>query len=67
MELEEILQSTNSELRFITLELMKLAEKRGATFKEIAKEYVENVLMMQKLIDSSSDSAKPANADSTSD
>lgn len=61
MDLEDGLQSMNAELRFITLELMKIAEKRGVTFKEVAGEYVTNVHLMQKLIDDSIKSSQIIN------
>ncbi|MGB9577044.1 MAG: hypothetical protein ACP5O3_00295 [Candidatus Micrarchaeia archaeon] len=32
----------NSELRFITLELMKIAALRGCSFSEVAKEFFAN-------------------------
>ena len=68
MDLDESLQTTNTELRFLTLELMKIADKKGLTFKEIAIQYVNNVHLMQKLIDESLDSSSHLNKPkSTSD
>ena len=43
--------AANSELRYITLELMKLAEKHGTTFDEIAHDYVRNTFKLKKLIE----------------
>ncbi|MFA5050079.1 MAG: hypothetical protein WC501_03655 [Candidatus Micrarchaeia archaeon] len=55
MDEEELYQGMNSELRFITLELMKLAQKRDISFEKIAEEYVKNVNLMQKKIGESLD------------
>ena len=55
MDEEELYQSMNSELRFITLELMKLAQKRDINFEKIVEEYVKNVNLMQKKIGESLD------------
>ncbi len=43
--------AANSELRYITLELMKLADKRGASFEKMAGEYVDNAFKLKKLIE----------------
>jgi len=43
--------AANSELRYITLELMKIAEKKGATFDEMASAYVNNTFKLKKLIE----------------
>ena len=43
--------AANSELRYITLELMKIAEKKGATFDEMARDYVNNTFKLKKLIE----------------
>ena len=52
MEFEESdSYSANSELRYITLELMKLAEKKGITFEEISGEYVKNTFYLKNLIE----------------
>ncbi len=42
MEEEEDNTSANSEIRFITLELMKLAQQSGRSFEDMAQEYLEN-------------------------
>ncbi len=55
MDEEELFQSMNSELRFITLELMKIAEKKGISFEKIAEEYIKNVNLMHKKIGESLD------------
>ncbi|MDD5022808.1 MAG: hypothetical protein PHU63_01440 [Candidatus ainarchaeum sp.] len=61
MGLEEELQSTNTELRFITLELMKIAERRKTSFREIAKEYVQNVHFMQRTVEENIKSSQETN------
>ncbi len=43
--------AANSELRYITLELMRIAEKKGTTFDEMASDYVENTFKLKKLIE----------------
>ena len=51
MEEEEELPSTaNSEIRFITLELMRLAQKSGRSFDEVAVEFIGNTMKMQDMI-----------------
>ena len=42
--------AANSEIRYITLELMKLAQKSGRSFKQVADEYLQNAEDLQKLI-----------------
>ncbi|MCX6771659.1 MAG: hypothetical protein NTX79_06400 [Candidatus Micrarchaeota archaeon] len=42
--------SANSEMRYISLELMKLAQKSGKSFREIAREYMENTALLQEMI-----------------
>jgi len=41
--MQEELVSVNAELRYITVELMKIASQRNISFDKIAKEYVSNV------------------------
>ena len=41
----------NSELRYITLELMRLAEKRNIPFEQMAEEYIQNTFHLKKLIE----------------
>ncbi len=47
---EEEIASINSEMRFITLELMKLAQKKRKNFKEVAREFISNVYTLDKLV-----------------
>ncbi len=42
--------AANSEMRYIALELMKLAQKSGRGFLEVAQEYIENAEKLQHLI-----------------
>jgi hypothetical protein len=51
---EEEVASVNSEMRFITLELMKLAEKKKMSFKEVANEFISNVFVLDGMIKESS-------------
>ena len=48
---EEWEESSNSELRYLTLELMKLASRQGKRFEEVAKEYIRNVFLLKSLIE----------------
>ncbi|MCX6769612.1 MAG: hypothetical protein NT051_02945 [Candidatus Micrarchaeota archaeon] len=51
MEHEENDESAaNSEMRYITLELMKLAQKSGRSFAEVAEEYLKNAHKLQRMI-----------------
>ncbi len=47
---EEDLASINSELRFLSLELMKIATERNVSFDEILKEYIKNTFKLQKTL-----------------
>ena len=47
---EEENDGSNSEIRFIAMELMKLAQKTGKSFDEVAREYMENACRLQKMI-----------------
>ncbi|MFA5929363.1 MAG: hypothetical protein WC861_00610 [Candidatus Micrarchaeia archaeon] len=42
--------SANSEMRYISLELMKLAQKSGKTFEQVAREYMKNTELLQEMI-----------------
>ena len=46
MEFED-LASINSEIRFITLELMKLAAQRGVSFDEVLDEFLQNATVLR--------------------
>ena len=43
----------NSELRYIALELMKLSKIKKIPFKKLAKEYIKNVYLLDKMIQES--------------
>ena len=47
---DEDSMSANSEMRYISLELMKLAQKSGKTFKEVASEYMKNTELLQEML-----------------
>jgi hypothetical protein len=47
---DEELASINSEMRFITLELMKLAQQEKRNFKQVAREYISNVYVLDRMI-----------------
>lgn len=47
---EDEIVSVNSEVRYISLELMKIASKEKRSFKEVASEFVDNVYYMHSLI-----------------
>jgi hypothetical protein len=51
--------AANSELRYITLELMRLAEKRNISFEQMAQEYVKNTFHLKKLIEENEFPEKP--------
>lgn len=42
--------AANAELRYITLELMKIAQKSGKGFREVAEEYLDNASMLSDMI-----------------
>jgi hypothetical protein len=50
MEDEENKSAANSEIRFITLELMKIAQRSGRSFSQVALEYLNNTVKMQMMI-----------------
>jgi len=43
-------EAAYSELRYISLELMKLAQKSGKPFGQIAREYLENTEKLHQMI-----------------
>ncbi|MCX8202679.1 MAG: hypothetical protein N3G74_02655 [Candidatus Micrarchaeota archaeon] len=43
--------SINSEIRYITIELMKIAAQRGITFEEAAREFLKNAVFLKRLIE----------------
>ncbi len=48
--MEEELVGVNAELRYITVELMKIAAQRNITFDEIAQEYIGNVYLLDRSV-----------------
>lgn len=49
----EDMESVNSELRYITIELMKIAAQKKMPFDEVAREFLGNTMMLQKMIEAS--------------
>ena len=49
----------NSEMRYISLELMKLAQKSGKTFQQVAAEYIANTALLQDMIIGEEESQAP--------
>jgi hypothetical protein len=47
----EDMESVNSELRYITIELMKIAARRKRPFAEMAKEFLQNTNLLQRMIE----------------
>jgi hypothetical protein len=60
MEEDENPAAANSEIRFIALELMKLAQKSGKSFDAVAEEYMENTFKLQMLISGEKELQKPS-------
>jgi len=50
MEADEARAQVNSEMRFITLELMKLSLRRHVPFGKIARQFVKNVYRLESMI-----------------
>ncbi|MCX6777688.1 MAG: hypothetical protein NT157_02275 [Candidatus Micrarchaeota archaeon] len=51
---EDEMATINSEMRYISLELMKIASKDGRSFEEVAEEFVSNVYRLETIIKSRS-------------
>ena len=45
------MESVNSELRYITIELMKIAAQRKQPFAEVAREFLQNTNLIQRMIE----------------
>lgn len=43
--------SINSEIRYITIELMKIAAEKGITFEEAARDFLKNAIFLKRLIE----------------
>ena len=48
-ELDEV-AAINSEIRFLTLELMKMAASQGKTFDQVTREYVQNTFNLYRVL-----------------
>ena len=51
-------ESANSEIRYLTLELMKIAIRKNKSFEEVAQEFIRNVYYMRDLISKIEDLSK---------
>ena len=47
----EDISNINSELRYITVELMKIASQRNASFESVAKEFLSNAYILHEMIE----------------
>jgi len=47
---EDELVQVNSEMRYLTLELMKVATKRKARFKDVLNEFIQNTYALKHAI-----------------
>jgi hypothetical protein len=43
--------SINGEIRYITIELMKIAAQRNITFEQAAREFLKNAIFLKRLIE----------------
>jgi len=50
-DLEDI-EETSSEIRYLTLELMKLARREEKKFEDIVSEFIKNAYLLQNVIES---------------
>ena len=48
--LEEV-TNINTEIRYMTVELMKIAAKRKVSFDVVAKEFLENTYLLHEMIE----------------
>ncbi|VVC04180.1 Uncharacterised protein [Candidatus Burarchaeum australiense] len=48
--MQEELVGVNAELRYITVELMKIASQRNVSFEDIAQEYINNVYFLDTAV-----------------
>ncbi len=44
-------ESSNSEIRYLTIELMKIAVQKGKSFDEVAEEFISNVIKLKDMIE----------------
>ena len=48
--MDEEQASANAEMRYLTLELMKIAAKRKSSFADVTNEFIDNVYSLEKLV-----------------
>jgi hypothetical protein len=53
MEDTEEAELPSSEMRYIALELMKIAAQRKTTFRKVAEEYISNTYLLNSMIEES--------------
>lgn len=53
MDIKEEISNANMELRVITLELMKIAARKKRSFRQIAEEYILNVILLKEMLEMS--------------
>lgn len=51
-EFMEDREDVSSEIRYLTLELMKLAARQNKSFKEIVNEFIDNAYFLQTTLES---------------
>ncbi len=61
MDFEEI-ASINSELRFLTIELMKIASSRNVPFQQVVGEFVSNAFLLKAGLKRASSAASRSKA-----
>ena len=59
---EEDLMQVNSEIRFITIELMKIAEQKKISFREAVEEFIHNVYYLENALENEAASTAKAGA-----
>lgn len=62
---EEKDASANSEIRYIALELMKLAAKSNRSFDEVAREYMKNAEKLSNMISGEEEHMRSKRGEST--
>ena len=66
-ELEDNGASVNTEVRFLTLELMKLAARKNVPFEKLLAEYIENTCTLKHVLSAPFDEEEELDAASFED
>lgn len=53
MDDSEDAEPVSSEMRYMALELMKIAAQRKTTFRKVAEEYISNTYLLNSMIEES--------------